>query len=158
MALMPRPLAPIAGNMPPTKEWLDYFRQLADSGDMAGVIKAIEKLQQQVDELERVPANEGVVQGIGALRSLGLLSEGLVRLDMVELEDIGGGELMKFSRDQYGRVTGTTNAEAPEDGKQYARQDGGWVETSSAQLMQRITTDGDYRVTSNGDLRVSTWR
>lgn len=158
MALMPRPLAPIAGNMPPTKEWLDYFRELAGSGDVAGIIKAIEKLQQQVDELESAPAAAGEVLGIGALHAYGLLSEGLVRLDMRELEDAGGGDLLKIQRDQYGRVSGTSNAEAPLDGKQYARMDGDWVETSLSQLMQRITDTGDLRVTSTGDLRVTRWR
>ncbi|WP_152980889.1 hypothetical protein [Stenotrophomonas koreensis] len=132
MSLMPRPTAPMVGpGGVPTREWLDYLRGLAGSGDMAGIVKAIEKLQQQVAEIERTPAVAGDVQGIGAIRSLGLLSDGLVRLDLRELEDAGGGELLKILRDGYGRVTGTSSAEAPQDGKQYARKDGGWAEVQS---------------------------
>lgn len=108
---MPRPTAPMVGpGGAPTREWLDYLRGLAGSGDMAGIIKAIEKLQKQVAEIERAPGATGDVQGIGAIHSLGLLSDGLVRLDLRELEDAGGGELVKLLRDGYGRVAGTSAA------------------------------------------------
>lgn len=111
MSMMPRPTAPMVGpGGTPTREWLDYLRGLADTGDLTGIARAIEKLQQQVTEIERTPAVAGEVQGIGAIRSLGLLAEGLVRLDLRELEDAGGGELVKILRDVYGRVAGTSPA------------------------------------------------
>lgn len=53
-------------------------------------------------------------------------------LSLAELPDAGGGTLQKFTRDQYGRVAGTSSAEAPQDGKQYARQDGDWSEVQSS--------------------------
>jgi len=111
MSLMPRPTAPMVGpGGVPTREWLDYLRGLAGTGDLAGVVKAIERLQQQVVEIERTPAVAGEVQGIGAVRALGLLADGLVRLDLRELEDAGGGELVKILRDSYGRVAGSSRA------------------------------------------------
>lgn len=57
---------------------------------------------------------------------------GVTTLGLAELPDTGGGELLKIVRDAYGRVAGTSSAEAPQDGKQYARQDGDWSEVQSS--------------------------
>lgn len=128
MALMPRPTAPIAGpGGVPTREWLDYLRELAGAGDLSGINQAIAELRRQVAALEQSGAS-GEVLGMGAIQSIGSLADGLVRLDLRELEDAGGGELVKIARDSYGRVAGTSSAEAPQDGKQYARKDGDWEE------------------------------
>lgn len=46
--------------------------------------------------------------------------------------------------------------EAPSDGKQYARKNGGWSEVQSGVgEYQRMTADGNFRITANGNLRVS---
>lgn len=128
MAMMPRPTAPIAGaGGVPTREWLDYLRGLAGAGDLSGLNRAIAELQQQVAALQQ-SGTLGEVIGINAVQSMGSLADGRVLIDLRELEDAGGGELVKFVRDQYGRVAGTSSAEAPQDGKQYARKDGGWQE------------------------------
>lgn len=77
-------------------------------------------------------------------------------IGLAELPDAGGGELVKIARDSYGRVAGTSSAEAPQDGKQYARKDGGWAEVQSGGgEFQRMTADGDFRITADGHLRVS---
>ena len=38
------------------------------------------------------------------------LADGLVRLDLRQIDDTGGGELLKILRDSYGRVAGTESA------------------------------------------------
>jgi len=156
MAMMPRPTAPIAGpGGLPTREWLDYLRDLAGAGDLSGINRAIAELQRQVAALEQSGAS-GEVLGMGAIQSIGSLADGLVRLDLRELEDAGGGELLKIVRDAYGRVAGTSSAEAPQDGKQYARKDGDWAEVQAGGgEYQRMTADGNFRITADGHLRVA---
>lgn len=110
MAMMPRPTAPIAGpGGVPTREWLDYLRELAGAGDVPGINRAIAELQRQVAALEQSGAS-GEVLGMGAIQSIGSLADGLVRLDLRELDNAGGGELLKILRDSYGRVAGTSAA------------------------------------------------
>lgn len=128
MAMMPRPTAPIAGpGGLPTREWLDYLRDLAGAGDLSGITRAIAELERQVAKLQQSGA-AGEVLGIGAIQNIGSLADGLVRLDLRALPDAGGGELVNILRDGYGRVAGTSSAEAPQDGKQYARKDAAWSE------------------------------
>lgn len=110
MAMMPRPTAPIAGpGGLPTREWLDYLRSLAGAGDLSGIERAIAELERQVTELQQ-SGSAGEVLGIGAVQNIGSLADGLVRLNLRELEDAGGGELLKILRDGYGRVAGTSAA------------------------------------------------
>lgn len=155
MSLMPRRTAPLVGpGGLGTREWLDYLQGLAGEGDMAGIVKAIEKLQQQVAEIERTPAVAGEVLGIGAIRALGLLADGLVRLDLRELEDAGGGELVKILRDGYGRVAGTSPAntdDLPEGFSRYFTDE----RVEALLQYQRMTADGDFRITADGHMRVS---
>lgn len=130
MATIPRPTAPIAdmvgGRILVNREWFDYFRQRAESGDLTAINKELADLRKLIDDIDASTA--GSIQGTQNIRVTGQLSNGLVQIDLAELSDQGGGELLKILRDSFGRVLGTSSAEAPEDGKQYARKNADWAE------------------------------
>lgn len=130
MASIPRPTAPIAdmvgGRILVNREWFDYFRLRAESGDLTAINKELADLRKQIDDIDTTTA--GSIKGTQNIRVTGQLSDGLVQIDLAELPDQGGGELLNILRDSFGRVVGTSSAEAPEDGKQYARKDGDWAE------------------------------
>lgn len=158
MASIPRPTAPIAdmvgGRILVNREWFDYFRLRAESGDLTAINKELADLRKLINDIDTSGA--GSIQGTQNIRVTGQLSNGLVQIDLAELPDQGGGELLKILRDSFGRVAGTSSAEAPQDGKQYARQDGDWSEVqSSGGEHQRMTADGNFRITADGNMRVS---
>lgn len=130
MASIPRPTAPIAdmvgGRILVNREWFDYFRLRAESGDLTAINKELADLRKQIDDIDTTTA--GSIKGTQNIRVTGQLSDGLVQIDLAELPDQGGGELLKILRDSFGRVLGTSSAEAPEDGKQYARKNADWAE------------------------------
>ena len=151
MATIPRPTAPIAdmvgGRILVNREWFDYFQQRAESGDMAAISKELEGLRKQVDDI--ATSSSGSIRGTQNIRVAGQLSNGVVVIDLEVLEDAGGGALQKTLRDDYGRLAGTGAAttddltegadnqywkEAPQDGKQYARQDATWSEVDAISI------------------------
>lgn len=82
MSRMPRAQVPIAGNLPPSREWLDYLRSLGEAGDASGIQKALQRLQEQVDGID-VSVRPPQLQAVGSVNAQGLLSDGLVQLSLI---------------------------------------------------------------------------
>lgn len=112
MASIPRPTAPIAdmvgGRILVNREWFDYFRLRAESGDLAEINEELAELRKQIDDIDT--SSSGSIEGTQNIRVSGQLSDGVVVIDLEALEDTGGGTLQKTLRDDYGRLAGTSDA------------------------------------------------
>jgi len=90
-----------------------------------------------------------IAQGEGIAVTNGDGVDGDPTIALAELANAGGGSLHQILRDDYGRVAGTSAAttddltegadnqywkEAPQDGKQYARQDATWSEVDAISI------------------------
>lgn len=127
--MIPNPVEPIAGGQQCNIHWRRFFESIAQACTTDEVQKAIDQLQRDVTEIKEAQGSAEVRAGAGIVVDG---SPGFAFVSLEPLEDAGGGELVKIARDSYGRVAGTSSAEAPQDGKQYARKDGGWQEVQQA--------------------------
>ena len=109
MAMIPKPTAPIAGGLLVAPEWWNYLRQLSAGGDTTALAEAIERVQQELAELQGA-GGRGDIRTTRPILSQGTLATGLVQLSLEQLPDAGGGELLKIVRDEFGRVAGTSQA------------------------------------------------
>lgn len=126
--MIPNPAEPIAGGQQCNVHWRRFFESIARASTTNEVQKAIDQLQMDVAEIKNAQGSTEVRAGAGIVVDG---SPGFAFVSLEPLEDAGGGELLKIVRDAYGRVAGTSSAEAPQDGKQYARQDGDWSEVQA---------------------------
>lgn len=112
MASIPRPTAPIAdmvgGRILVNREWFDYFRLRAESGDLTAINEELAALRKLIEDAA-APA-EASILGTANIRVSGQLSDGTVVIDLAELPDLGGGELLNIMRDEFGRITGSSRA------------------------------------------------
>lgn len=97
-----------------TREFYDFFRRLQDANQADSAIREIsERLGSPTGApsdipapAPSIPASAQVFGGTGIVSS-GSLSGGMVELDLDTLADSGQGGPLAFSRDAYGRVSGT---------------------------------------------------
>lgn len=112
MATIPRPTAPIAdmigGRILVSREWFDYFRLRAESGDLAAINEELAELRKLIGDIEST--SSGSIKGTQNIHVSGQLNNGAVVIDLAKLADQGGGELLKIMRDEFGRVAGSSAA------------------------------------------------
>ena len=109
MAMIPKPTAPIAGALLVAPEWWNYLRQLSQGGDTTALAQAIQRIQQELAELQGSGVR-GDIRAIRPILSSGTLATGMVQLSLETLPDAGGGELLKIVREEHGLVAGTSPA------------------------------------------------
>lgn len=83
---LPRPDEPaVDGRGAITRPWRNYLASLAAGGDLAGVWEAIREIRAQLGQGGGLPADTNV-QGALSVQSDGLLSNGLVRITLINDE------------------------------------------------------------------------
>jgi len=81
-ATLPRPQAPIAGNLMPTNEWYQYLSDIAITADNAPELQSqINALDNRVRSLESEESGLGSIRGNGSVDVTGQLG-GLVQIEL----------------------------------------------------------------------------
>lgn len=108
----------------------------------------------------------GVESAVKALNEVPLARELVIETDTLKMK-LGDGATryldlpyvklgLETSDDLDEGVSNLYFPEAPKDGKQYSRKDGGWeVAQAAVREYQRMTAEGVFRITADGHLRIS---
>lgn len=78
--LLPRAQAPIAGNIPTTKEWYDFFQSLLGDSIGADLAEQLATLAARVAELEQNAPGSFTIQGFGSITVAGTPEAGIVQI------------------------------------------------------------------------------
>ena len=148
--MIPKPGHPIVDGKPIDRYWYEALRRMADSslstGDVQGIVN---------EAISGITATQTRVYGSASVLVTGDASAGY-GVSLRPLNDSGtGAAIYKFTRDSFGRVSGTESATSDDLPEGATNLYFTAARVAASQVFNRIDADGDIRVAADGSLRIT---